>query len=130
MCSGCESGGQDGAYDAGGAGGEDDAVVADEAPGEGADVRSCFFGSGDEEAAVAYEMAAYRLEVIAICRAGAPLFILGRLKRGDEVALEEVGAGGKRDWVCNGGFESGGGGGEEGEGFGDGGGGGVGEEED
>lgn len=58
-------------------------------------MRSCFFRSGYEEATVAYEVGSYCLKIVPACRVGASLFALGRLERGDEVALEEVGAGGE-----------------------------------
>ena len=66
-------------------------------------------------------MIPYRPEVVA----GPQIQRRGPVQRGDEVPLEEVGAGGEGDGVRDGGFEDGGVVLEEGEGLGDGGDGGV-----
>lgn len=93
-------------YGAGGAVGEDDLAVADEAPAGVGDAVAGGDGAGGEEAAVAEKVGADGFEGLVGGGGGGGrggcvcAFLL--LKRGDEVLKEEVGAGLERDRVVHG----------------------------
>lgn len=92
--------------------GEDRGVVFDEGESMVGDLAAGGFGTLDEETRVGDQVFAELVEVCAW---------RWTLEGGDQIAAEEVSPRGGRDWIDDGGQESGGSGFEEGEGFGDGG---------